>query len=102
MRRILAVVVTLFFLVGCAATLTRVDKDGSSLSLSNYAYTELVYDNSGKLIGKNIMIPSSNIIEGVLKTLVEAISSFLEYVNILGDQDKMKDAAPDINKKGVR
>jgi len=102
MKRILALSVALFFLVGCASTLTRVGKDGTSLSLSNYAYTEFVYDASGKLLGKNIMIPSSNIVEAVLKSLVSAISSLLDYVNVLGDQDKMKDANLDVEKKGVR
>lgn len=102
MKRALVILVTLFFLVGCAATLTRVGKDGTSLSMSNYAYTEFVYDAKGKLLGKNIMIPSSNIVESVLKSLVSAIASLLDYIDVFGDQDKMKDAALDIEKKGVR
>jgi len=102
MKRVLVVLVTLFFLVGCAATLSRVGKDGTSLTMSNYAYTEFVYDAKGKLLGKNVMIPSQNLIESVLKSLISAISSLLDYVDILGDQDKMKDAAPDIGKRGVR
>jgi len=102
MKRLLAVMVALLFLMGCAATLTRVSKDGSSLTMSNYAYTEFVYDASGKLLGKNVMIPSSNIVEAVLKSLISAISSLLDYVSVLGDQDKLKDANLDVEKKGVR
>jgi len=102
MKRLLVVLVTLFFLVGCAATLTRVGKDGTSLSMSNYAYTEFVYDARGKLLGKNIMIPSSNIVESVLKSLIEAIGSLLDFVDVIKTEDKLKDAAPDIGKRGVR
>ena len=102
MKRVLAILVTLFFLVGCAATLTRVGKDGTSLSISNYAYTEFVYDANGKLLGKNIMIPSSNIVESVLKSLIEAIGSLLDFVDVIKTEDKLKDTAPDIGKRGVR
>lgn len=64
MKRLVAVLVTLFFLVGCASTLSMKGADGSLLTLSNYAVTE-VFSPEGKLV-QRIMVPDNSLFAGIL------------------------------------
>ncbi len=64
MKRFFVLIITVFFLVGCASTLSMKGADGSLLTLSNYAVTE-VFNPEGKLV-QRIMVPDNSMFAGIL------------------------------------
>lgn len=67
MKRLLILLVTVFFLSGCASTLSMKSADGSVLTLSNYAVTE-VFSPDGKLV-QRVMVPDNSMFAGILDKL---------------------------------
>lgn len=75
MKRIFVLIIAVFFLMGCASTLSMKGADGSMLTLSNYAVTE-VFSPEGKLV-QRIMVPDNSMFAGIL----DKISSLWQSIS---------------------
>ncbi len=64
MKKLVVLIIAVFFLVGCASTLSMKGEDGSMLTLSNYAVTE-VFGPDGKLT-QRVMVPDNSMFAGIL------------------------------------
>ncbi len=70
MKKTFVLIIAVFFLVGvigCASTLSMKGADGSVLTLSNYAVTE-VFSSEGKLV-QRVMVPDNSLFAGILDKL---------------------------------
>ncbi len=66
MKRALILLIVVFFLMGCASTLAMKGADGSTMTLSNYAITEIYTD--GKL-AQRVMVPDNSWFVGIMDKL---------------------------------
>ncbi len=65
-KRLVILIIAVFFLMGCASTLVMKGADGSTMTLSNYAVTEVYTD--GKLV-QRVMVPDNSMFAGILDKL---------------------------------
>jgi len=72
MKRIMVLLVALFFMFGCAATLSMKGVDGSTMTLSNYAVTEVYSDG---VLTQRIMVPDNSWFAGILDKVVSLWNS---------------------------
>lgn len=78
MKKLIVLIIAVFFLVGCASTLSMKGADGSILTLSNYAVTE-TFNPDGKLV-QRIMVPDNSMFAGILdkvSSLWQSISNMV-------------------------
>lgn len=78
MKKAITILVILFFLSGCASTLSMKSADGSALTLSNYAVTE-VYNPDGKLV-QRVMVPDNSWFAGIIEKVTGLWTSVVKLV----------------------
>ena len=85
MKKILILLVAVFFLMGCASsTVSIVSKDGGTMTLKNYVFAEIVtYDVNGNITQfQKTMVPDKSIIEGSLDKIVAALKSLIGIAKV--------------------
>ena len=83
MKKILILLVAVFFLMGCASsTVSIITKDGGTMTLKNYVFTETSSYVSSESAGQTqrTMVPDKSIIEGSLDKIISALKSLIGTV----------------------
>jgi hypothetical protein len=72
MKRAFIILICIFVLSGCASTLSMKGADGSIMTLSNYAVTEVYAD--GKLV-QRVMVPDNSWFAGIIEKVTNLWNS---------------------------
>ncbi len=84
MKKLLILLVVVFFLAGCASTLSIKSADGVSMTLKDYVVTE-TYGAGGKVTSRT-MVPAADIISGMMTKMMDALKSAMGFT---GDAAKI-------------
>lgn len=77
MKRIIVILAVVFFLSGCASTLSMKAADGSTMTLSNYAVTE-VYEAG--VLKHRVMVPDNSWFAGIIEKVTGLWTSISKLV----------------------